>query len=353
MTEGEKEEFDLMRLVRSSEPIKLEGQHEFLMVVAHDPDMGGGIEAYGTTGNGTLRSRQDFLENLVLPVLQERLDEYPSGETYGVDPYIECSADAVLVSLRNASWLKFRNPKLTEIVFRANNTTDVWQSREGNYAGLPAKPHAVVDLEAAKNLGLEVCLFSVTLCGDLEPDMSMIEAYADFCRKARKLGLKHILEIFNPGLGPVSWLNAATKGEFINDSIVRLVASQECDYGPILLKIPFNTRESMAELTSFDTDLNVGIMGGSSGTSMDAFELANQAAECGARAAFFGRRIKNAVLPLEMSRLIREVGRGTMSPKLAVDEYHDEVGERPLPGGLTKEQDSEITLDALKKDGIA
>ena len=50
----------------------------------------------------------------------------------------------------------------------------------------------------------------------------------------------------------------------------------------------------MEELVAYDPHLIVGILGGSAGTTYDAFKLIAEAQKYGARVALFGRKINNA-----------------------------------------------------------
>ena len=50
----------------------------------------------------------------------------------------------------------------------------------------------------------------------------------------------------------------------------------------------------MEELVRYDSELVVGILGGSAGTTYDAFKMLHDAKKYGARRALYGRKINNA-----------------------------------------------------------
>ena len=235
-------------------------REDFLLIIAHDPDMAGGINSYGSTPDGKLRTRQTFLDDMVL--VHENIARENRGKPKFALPF-----DGILLSLRNASLIVDEIGHFP-IVFRANNTTDIWKTRNGGYDPEYAHPHIAVCLAQAQQRGLQLCLFSVTLCGDLKHDLAMATAYAYFCQQVGALGIRHILEIFNPVVGPWSSLSPHQQGECINDSIVRMLASQERDRGPLLLKLPFNSHATLRELAVYDAHLNVGILGGQMGLAV-------------------------------------------------------------------------------------
>jgi hypothetical protein len=63
---------------------------------------------------------------------------------------------------------------------------------------------------------------------------------------------------------------------------------------PLFLKLPYHGPVAIAELTAYDPHLVVGVLGGSAGTTHDAFLLLQDARQHGARAALFGRKINRA-----------------------------------------------------------
>ena len=66
----------------------------------------------------------------------------------------------------------------------------------------------------------------------------------------------------------------------------------------------------------------IGILGGSSGTTLDAFQLIHEAQKYGARVALFGRKINNAENQLAFVRFLRLIVDGVLDPQEAVRAYH-------------------------------
>jgi hypothetical protein len=78
----------------------------------------------------------------------------------------------------------------------------------------------------------------------------------------------------------------------------------------------------MEELVHYDPHLIVGVLGGSAGTTYDAFKLLSEAKKYGARAALFGRKINNAENQLAFIRFLRLIADGEISAEEAVRAYH-------------------------------
>ena len=69
----------------------------------------------------------------------------------------------------------------------------------------------------------------------------------------------------------------------------------------------------MEELVRYDPHLVVGILGGSAGTTYDAFKLLGEAKKYGARVALFGRKINNAENQLAFIQFLRLIADGEIS----------------------------------------
>jgi hypothetical protein len=78
----------------------------------------------------------------------------------------------------------------------------------------------------------------------------------------------------------------------------------------------------MEELVAYDPHLIVGILGGGSGTTYDAFKLIAEAQKYGARVALFGRKINNAECQLAFVQFLRLIVDRVISPEEAVRAYH-------------------------------
>jgi hypothetical protein len=72
-------------------------------------------------------------------------------------------------------------------------------------------------------------------------------------------------------------------------------------------------------------------MGGASGTTFDSFRMLADAQRYGARAALYGRRIKDAENPLAFIAAMRLIVDGQISPEEAVRWYHAELERQGIP----------------------
>jgi hypothetical protein len=72
----------------------------------------------------------------------------------------------------------------------------------------------------------------------------------------------------------------------------------------------------------YDPHLVVGILGGSAGTTYDAFKLLSEAKKYGGRVALFGRKINNAENQLAFVRFLRWIADGEITAEEAVKAYH-------------------------------
>ena len=76
---------------------------------------------------------------------------------------------------------------------------------------------------------------------------------------------------------------------FINDNIARMLAGVSPQGRPRFLKIVYHGPKAMEELVTYDPHLVVGILGGSAGTTMDAFHMLWEAQHHGAKVRAFYR----------------------------------------------------------------
>ena len=121
--------------------------------------------------------------------------------------------------------------------------------------------------------------------------------------------------------------------EFINDAIVRTLGGVTAKGRPLFLKMVYHGPKAMEELVHYDPHLVVGILGGSAGTTYDAFKLLSEAKKYGARVALFGRKINNAENQLAFVRFLRWIADGEIAPEEAVKAYHgvlQQLGIKPL-----------------------
>src|SRR5262245_57388699 len=109
----------------------------------------------------------------------------------------------------------------------------------------------------------------------------------------------------------------------------------------------------MEELAQYDPNLVVGILGGSAGTTYDAFKLIHDAQKYGARVALFGRKINNAEHQLAFIEMLRLITGRKLSPEEAVRAYHAVLQAKGIKPKLPLEKDLELTDQTMSYDGSA
>ena len=122
---------------------------------------------------------------------------------------------------------------------------------------------------------------------------------------------------------------------------------------PLFLKIVYHGPRAMEELAQYDPNLVVGILGGSAGTTYDAFRLIHDAQKYGARVALFGRKINNAEHQLAFIEMLRLITEGKINPEEAVRAYHGILQAKKIKPKLPLEKDLELTDQAMSYDGSA
>src|SRR5213595_5779 len=246
----------------------------------------------------------------------------------------------------------FRNSRVTPAA-RANDTTDVWAVRHGCYTGEPAQPFRTATIDqiqcgkiecdrtAEEFPGANLGLYSITFVNDLEQDRETLLTFKEFREEAERKSFRYFLEVFDPNVS--SGIAPEKLGEFINDTILRSLAGIPESGRPLFLKIVYHGPRAMEELAQYDPNLIVGILGGSAGTTYDAFKLIHDAQKYGARVALFGRKINNAEHQLAFIEMLRLITGGTISPEEAVRAYHGVLEARKIKPKLTLEKDLKIT----------
>jgi hypothetical protein len=240
---------------------------------------------------------------------------------------------------------------------RANDATDVWAVRHGCYTGEAAQPFrtATIDqiqcgkIECDRSTdefpGANLGLYSVTFVNDLEQDRQTLLAFKEFREEAERKKFRYFLEVFDPNVP--SGVASEKLGEFINDNIIRSLAGVPEAGRPVFLKIVYHGPRAMEELAQYDPNLVVGILGGSAGTTYDAFKLIHDAQKYGARVALFGRKINNAEHQLAFIEMLRLITDGRISPEEAVRAYHGVLEQKKIPPKLPLEKDLELTAQAM------
>lgn len=263
--------------------------------------------------------------------------------------------DIVLASHSTMSLLAHRERLFDSLdvtpAVRINDATDVWCPRGAAYRRYPSAPFASGFIDEAQygsltadrhgepvvNLGL----YSVTFNNQLPADRESLLAFKEFRSEAQWKKFHYFLEVFPPNLAcglPQDEIPA-----FVNDSVCRMLAGVPLAARPVFLKIPFFGPRALEELVAYDPSIVVGVLGGGSGTTFDAFKLLADAQKYGARVALFGRKIKDAEDPLTFITFLRRITDGFLSPEEAVKAYHDELKSKKIPPKRTLQEDLKIT----------
>ena len=243
---------------------------------------------------------------------------------------------------------------------RANDTTDIFLARGSSYAAAPARPFRTASIDHAqcghldcapeeRALGANLGLYSVTFNNDLAHDVETLERFHAFREEAERKGFRYFLEVFDPNVA--TGLDPAILPHYLNDMITRMLAGVAPAGRPDFLKIVYHGPKAMEELVRFDRNLIVGILGGSAGTTRDAFQLLADAQKYGAKVALFGRKINNAENQLAFVQFLRLIVEGQIGPVDAVKAYHAVLGRLGIPPLRRLEDDLKITSQAMSYAG--
>lgn len=312
---------------------------DFILADAKDADMAYGLAAPGLSpeshGNEARFRTLDEYRAQIREVIAQGL----------VDIVLMSASTNDVLTLRER---RFENSAVTPAI-RANDTTDIWLAgAEGVYTSQPSHPFRSASLNYAmcgkgtcspeeRQLGANLGLYSITFNNILERDMESLLAYKQFRAEAASKGFRHFLEVFAPNAPGVAISDIP---RFVNDHIVRTLAGVAGAERPTFLKIPYFGPRAMEELAGYDSSLIVGILGGSAGTTFDAFQMLWEAKKYGARVALYGRKINSSEHQLTFIRVLRSVADDEILPKEAVRLYHSELKKlgiapkRPLEDDL-------------------
>jgi len=295
---------------------------EFIIADAKDPDMAYGVAAPGRSPEhyaqeGAFRSLEEFRQCIRDVVKQGLVDIM----------LMSAHTNAVLTIQERL----FDGSHVTPAA-RCNDTTDIHFVRNGAYGTQPSLPFRTATLDhiqcgkidcdpSERNLGADLGLYSITFNNDAELDRQTLAAYRDFRVEAERRVFRHFLEVFDPN-SPANPIDPDTLGAFVNDNIVRALAGVPDTGRPIFLKMVYHGPKFTEELVHYDPTLVVGILGGASGTTYDAFKLLAEAQAYGARVALFGRKINNAENQLAFVQMLRRIVDGQIGPEEAVAAYH-------------------------------
>ncbi len=200
-----------------------------------------------------------------------------------------------------------------------------------------------------RHLGANLGLYSVTFNNDLKCDLASLERFKEFRIEAEKKGFRYFLEVFDPN-APKD-LHPEQIGAFVNDHIVRSLAGVTRRGMPLFLKMVYHGPKFTDEVAGYSKDLFVGILGGGSGTTYDAFKLISEAQKYGARVALFGRKINNAEHQLAFIQFLRLITDGQIGPEEAVRAYHGVLAQLGIPPYRTLEEDLTLQTPVMSYGG--
>lgn len=322
------------------------GARDFILADAKDADMATGLAAPGVD-HATVRRR----------TLAEYRDQIRSVIKQGlVDIVLMSASTNDLLTIRERL---FDGTAITPAA-RANDTTDIHLPAGGTYGAEPSRPFRSATLEqiqsgrvdptpAERKLGADLGLYSITPNNKLAFDYPTMLAYKEFRIEAERVGFRHFLEVFDPNACADHC--PADLGRYVNDLIVRTLAGVPVAGRPVFLKIVYHGPKAMEELATYDPHLVPGILGGSSGTTYDAFKLLTEAKKYGARAALYGRKINNAEHQLSFVSFLRLLADGQVTAEEATKAYHGELQKHGIKPVRPLQDDLQLTTQSTSYAG--
>jgi hypothetical protein len=309
------------------------GSKEFILADAKDADMAFGLAATGVDpATGRPRSLAEFRDQMREVVHQGLVDIM----------LMSASTNDVLTFREGL----FSGSTVTPAV-RANDSTDIHVLAGAPYPKQPSRPLRTPRIDEIMRGGTDLALYSITPAGDAERDAAALEAYRGFRAEAEPARLRHFLEVFAPNL-PVPMPDV---GRFLNDFVARTLAGVPGPGRPLFLKLPYHGPRAMEELVAYDPHLVPGVLGGSAGTTHDAFRLLEEARRHGARAALFGRKINRSEHQLTFVRYLREIADGAIGAAEACRAYHADLERLGIRPNRPLEEDLKLTDRALADAG--
>jgi len=309
------------------------GSKEFILADAKDADMAFGLAATGVDpATGRPRSLAEFRDQMREVVHQGLVDIM----------LMSASTNDVLTFREGL----FSGSTVTPAV-RANDSTDIHVLAGAAYPKQPSRPLRTPRIDEIMRGGTDLALYSITPAGDAERDAAALEAYRGFRAEAEPARLRHFLEVFAPNL-PVPIPDV---GRFLNDFVARTLAGVPGPGRPLFLKLPYHGPRAMEELVAYDPHLVPGVLGGSAGTTHDAFRLLEDARRHGARAALFGRKINRSEHQLTFVRYLRAIADGAIGAAEACRAYHADLERLGIRPNRPLEEDLKLTDRALAGAG--
>jgi len=290
------------------------GSKDFILADAKDADMALAIGAPGKSpeahsGELRYRSLAEFRE-IIEQIVEQAL----------VDIMLMSASTNEVLTIQQRI---FDNSPVTPAA-RVNDTTDIHIIRGSKYPTEPSLPFRTPTLDHIqcghldcnadeRQRGANLGLYSLTFNNDSTLDREALAQYRDFRLEAERKGFQHFLEVFDPNRPEA--VEASKIPAFINDAIVRTLGGVTSTGRPLFLKMVYHGPKAMEELVHYDPHLIVGILGGSAGTTYDAFKLLAEAKKYGARVALFGRKINNAENQLAFIHFLRLIADGELTGK--------------------------------------
>jgi len=325
---------------------------DFILADAKDADMAFGLAAPG-------RSPEHHAVEARFRTLDEYRQIIREIVAQGlVDIMLMSASTNELLTIRERI---FDHSRVTPAV-RANDATDIWLAGGGLgvYDRQPSRPFRTATIDhmmcgkaecspEERRLGADLGLYSVTFNNDVELDLRTLEAYKSFRIEAEKKGFRHFLEVFSPNAPGENAPHDVPR--FVNDHIVRTLAGVTSAGRPLFLKIPYYGPEAMEALVRYDSSIVVGILGGSAGTTYDAFHMLWEAKKYGARVALYGRKINNAEDQLTFVKYLRLVADDEIEPAEAVRAYHNDLKKLGMTPYRSLDEDLMLTPTASSYSG--
>ena len=288
------------------------GCREFILADAKDADMAFGIGAPG-------QSPEAHAGELRFRTLEEYREQIRAITRQGL-------VDIMLMSVSTSHKLTLEERLFAEShvtpAIRANDTTDVHIARGSRYVETPALPFRSASLDHAqcghldcssqeRSQGANLGLYSVTFNNDTVLDRETLKRFHEFREEAERKGFRYFLEVFDPNVPGA--VDPEKLPSYINDMIARMLAGVAGPGRPLFLKMVYHGPKAVAELVRYDPHLVVGILGGSAGTTRDAFQMLHDAKQAGARVALYGRKINSAENQLAFVQFLRLIVDGVIA----------------------------------------
>jgi hypothetical protein len=302
------------------------GCREFIIADAKDADMAFGVAATGWANSERTRFRTlEEYRNQMRQIVRQGI----------VDIMLMSNSSSEALTLKERL---FEGSPVTPAI-RANDATDIWVYRGSTIGRQASRPFRSASIDHAqcghldcrpdeRSGGANLGLYSITFNNDRDFDLETLQAFRDFREEAERKRFRYFLEVFAPNAA--EGLDPDQTPYLMIDAISRALAGVTSAGRPLFLKIPYLGPKALEQLVSFDPHLIVGVLGGSAGTTHDAFSLIHQSQRYGARVALFGRKINQAEDQLLFIEHLRRICDGDLDPGEAVKSYHGGLESRGI-----------------------